>query len=162
KKKFEMVIRQKLLNPMQMTKTSFANLDGSAPNPSGGAVSTANDYMKFLTMLLNNGMYNGKRILSEESVQEIRKIQIAPELMKYSPKTADGFRYALGSWSIEEKDGVASALTSPGLLGTFPVVDWCHGYACLFFVKTLLNEQKKDAYLQMKDAIDEELKSKCE
>jgi CubicO group peptidase (beta-lactamase class C family) len=55
KKKFEILIKTKLLNPLGMRKTSFSTLDGSVVNPSGGAVSTAEDYMKFLVMLLNKG-----------------------------------------------------------------------------------------------------------
>jgi hypothetical protein len=41
------------------------------------------------------------------------------------------------------------------------MVDWCRGYACIFFVKTLLGEQKKDIYMQMKDALDEKIHPKC-
>ena len=55
-------------------------------NPSGGAKSTADDYMKFLVMLMNKGKYNGKQILSEESVDEMMKIQTTPEQIKYAPK----------------------------------------------------------------------------
>jgi len=73
----------------------------------------------------------------------------------------------LGSWVLDpetnvSKDGTASVLASPGLFGTWPMVDWCRGYACIFFVKTLLSgEQKKEVYLQMKDAIDEKMPKKC-
>lgn len=163
KKKFDMLIKQKLFNPLGMRKTTFSTLDGSAPNPSGGALSTADDYLHFLQMLLNNGMYNGKQILSEASVKEMRKLQTSPEQIKYTPKAGEGFGYALGSWVLEEgKDGEADVLSSPGLFGTWPMVDWCRGYACIFFVKTLLSgEQKKDVYMQMKDAIDEKLPKKC-
>jgi CubicO group peptidase (beta-lactamase class C family) len=163
KKKFEMLIKQKLLNPLGMRKTSFSTLDGSPPNPSGGAVSTADDYMHFLQMLLNNGKYHGVQILSEESVSELRKLQTTPEQIKYAPKAGEGFGYALGSWVLEEgKDGEANVLASPGLFGTWPMVDWCRGYACIFFVKTLLSgEQKKDTYMEMKDAIDERMSKKC-
>ena len=164
KKKFDMLIKQKLLNPLGMRKTTFSTLDGSPPNPSGGALSTAEDYMHFLQMLLNNGKYHGVQILSEASVKEMRKMQTTPEQIKYAPKAGEGFGYALGSWVLEEgKDGVANVLSSPGLFGTWPMVDWCRGYACVFFVKTLLSgEQKKDAYMQMKDAIDEKIHTKCE
>jgi CubicO group peptidase (beta-lactamase class C family) len=163
KKKFDMLIKQELFNPLGMRKTSFSTLDGSAVNPSGGAESTAEDYMHFLQMLLNNGKYHGNQILSEASVKELRKLQTTPEQIKYAPKAGEGFGYALGSWVIDEgKDGEANSLSSPGLFGTWPMVDWCHGYACIFFVKTLFaGEQKKDAYMQMKDAIDEKLSKKC-
>ena len=45
---------------------------------SGGAglVSTANDYSQFLQMLLNNGVANGQRILSETSVSTLLQNQI--------------------------------------------------------------------------------------
>jgi CubicO group peptidase (beta-lactamase class C family) len=162
KKKFDMLIKQQLFNPLAMRKTTFSTLDGTAINPSGGAQSTAEEYMHFLQMLLNNGKYNGQQILSEESVKELRKIQTTPEIIKSAPKVAEGFNYALGSWVVEEgRDGEADVLASPCLFGTWPMVDWCRGYACLFFVKTLLGEQKKDAFMQMKDAIDGKLPSKC-
>lgn len=163
KKKFDMLIKQKLFNPLGMRKTTFSTLDGSPPNPSGGAISTADDYMHFLQMLLNNGKYNGVQILSEASVKEMRKMHTVPEQIKYTPKAGEGFGYALGSWVLEEgKDNVANVLSSPGLFGTWPMVDWCRGYAAIFFVKTLLNgEQKKDVYMQMKDAIDEKVHKKC-
>ena len=137
-------------------------MDGSAINPSGGARSTANDYLRFLQMLLNNGQYNGKQILSEEAVKEMRKIQTTQEKIKFAPKAATGFDYALGSWVVEGGNGEASALSSPGLFGTWPMVDWCRGYACIFFAKTLLAEQKADAYMQMKKAIDEKIKRDCQ
>jgi len=161
KKKFDQLIKQKIFNPLGMTKTSFASLDGSALNPSGGARSSANDYLRFLQMLLNNGKYNGKQILSEASIKEMRKLQTSPELIKFTPKAATGFNYALGSWVIEDNNGEATALASPGLFGTWPMVDWCRGYACVFVAKTLLGEQKADAYLDMKAAIDEKVTNKC-
>ena len=163
RKKFDMLIKQKLLNPLGMRKTTFSTSDGSAINPSGGAQSTADDYMHFLQMLLNNGNYHGNQILSDASIKQMRQLQTKAEQIKYAPKAGEGYGYALGSWVLEEgKNGEANVLSSPGLFGTWPMVDWCRGYACIFFVKTLLSgEQKKDAYMQMKDAIDAKMKMKC-
>ena len=161
KRKFDALIKQKLFLPMGMTKTSFSTMDGSAVNPSGGAVSSAIDYLHFLQMLLNNGQYNGKQVLSEAAVKEMRKIQTSEGKIKYAPRAADGFNYALGSWVTEGKNGEATSLSSPGLFGTWPMIDWCRGYACIFFVKNFLGEQKKDVYMEMKEAIDEKVKNKC-
>jgi CubicO group peptidase (beta-lactamase class C family) len=163
KKKFDMLIKQKLFNPLAMRRSTFGTLDGSAINPSGGAQSSAEEYMRFLKMLLNKGVYNGQQILSESSIAELRKISTSPELIRYSPKSAEGFSYAMGSYVLDEsKNGEATALASPGLYGAWPMVDWCRGYASLVLVKSLLDEQKKDVYLQMKDAVDEELRNKCQ
>jgi CubicO group peptidase (beta-lactamase class C family) len=153
KKKFDMLIRTKLFLPLGMRQTTFSTLDGSAPNPSTGAQSSANDYMHFLQMLLNNGMYNGQRILSEAAIKELRKTQISPEMIKFTPKQTTGMTYALGSWVMDaDASGQASALTCPGLYGTWPFVDWEHHYACLIIPKALINEPNANIYLQMKDA----------
>ncbi len=156
KKRFDMLAQQKLFRPLGMRNTSFSTSDGSAPDPSGGARSTADDYMKFLSMLLHNGKHNGQQILTEASIKELRTVHTRPELVKFAPRSAEGFAYALGSWSIEGDEGEAKVLSSPGLFGTWPLVDFEKGYAYLVFVKSYLGEQKKDLYLQMKDAIDED------
>lgn len=175
KKKFEVLIKTKLFTPLGMTKTTFAEMNGGPVNPSGGAKSTADDYMKFLVMLLNKGKFNGQQILSENSVNEMMKVQDKPEQIKYAPKSAEGFMYALGSWVIESPlpeprsqpsvapDGgrVATALTSPGLFGTWPMIDFCRGYAYIVFVKNLLGEERADAHLEIKKIIDKQIASVC-
>jgi len=155
KKKFDMLIKQKLFTPLSMRKTTFSTLDGSAPNPSGGAISTAEDYMKFLQMLLNHGRYNGQQILSTQSVNEMRKVMTTASQIKFTPRSAEGFMYASGSWVLESKDGkTASVLASPGLFGTWPLVDFDRNYACIFFVKNLLGEERADTYVELKQIID--------
>lgn len=162
KRKFDVLIRTKLLIPLGMRKTTFTNLEGGPVNPSGGAQSTADDYMKFLVMLLNKGKNNGVQLLSENAVNEMMKIRTSPSMIKYAPKAAHGFNYASGAWVVEEKDGKATALASPGLFGTWPMLDYCRGYTYLVFCKNLLGEGKADAYMQLKEVIDEQLKSTCQ
>lgn len=45
------------------------------PVPAGGLFSTAHDVMLFMQMLLNRGVFRGRRLLSEASVHEMTKIQ---------------------------------------------------------------------------------------
>ena len=162
KKKFEVIIKQKLFTPLGMTKTTFAAAENGGPvNPSGGAKSTADDYMKFLVMLLNKGKHNGVQILSENAVNEMRKVQTKKEQIKSAPKSAEGYLYASGSWVVEEKDGTATALASPGLFGTWPMIDYCRGYAYIVFVKNLLGEERADAHRQLKKLVDEQIVSVC-
>lgn len=163
KKKFDALIKQRLFTPLGMRNTTFSTLDGTAPNPSGGAKSTAADYIKFLQMILGNGKFAGRQIISEASIAEMRKVQVTKEQIKYAPKAAEGFTYALGSWVIEgpgNVGGTATALASPGLFGTWPMVDFSRGYACIFFVKSLLGEQKADAYLELKKVVDKQFRSR--
>jgi CubicO group peptidase (beta-lactamase class C family) len=161
KKKFDVLIRQRLFIPLGMRRTSFTTLDASAVNPSGGAVSTAEEYMKFLVMLLNKGKSGDKQILSESSVETLRLLHTSGVKIAYAPKSAEGFGYALGSWVIEENAGKATALASPGLFGTWPMVDFCRGYAYIVFVKNLLGEERADAHLGLKKVIDQQMATGC-
>jgi len=161
KKKFDLPIKTKLLNPLGMRKTTFSTLDNSAINPSGGAVSTADDYIKFLVMLLNKGKYNGQQILSENAIKQMMQVQTRPEQIKYAPAAAEGFNYALGSWVIEQKNGIATSLASPGLFGTWPMIDFCRGYAYIVFVKNLLGEERAEAHIEIKKIIDKQIPSAC-
>lgn len=161
KKKFELLIKTKLFVPLGMTKTSFNDPNGYAVNPSGGAQSTADDYMRFLVMLLNKGKYNGQQVLSEEAVYQMMQVQDKPEQIKYAPKAAEGFMYALGSWVVEKENNTATALASPGLFGTWPMIDFCRGYAYIVFVKNLLGEERAGAHLEIKKIIDGQITSNC-
>lgn len=156
KKSFDRLIQDKLLRPLKMRATSFVDESGNAPNPSGGARSTASDYMNFLSMILNKGMFEGKRILSEQSITEMQKPQFSNLPVKFTPKVAEGYHYGLGEW-IQEEDasGNSTVVSSPGLFGTWPYIDKCRNYAAIIFVKTLLSEQKRDFALQFKSAVDE-------
>jgi len=111
--------------------------------------------------MLNRGVYQGKRILSEKAINEMLTVQTNPEQIKYAPKPAQGYNYALGSWVVEEKDGKATVAASPGLFGTWPLVDYCRGYAYLFFVKNLLGEERADAQMEIKAVIDEKFANAC-
>jgi CubicO group peptidase (beta-lactamase class C family) len=165
KKKFDVLIKQKLLNPMTMRKTSFTTLDASAVNPSGGATSSADDYMKFLVMLLNKGKYDGKQIVSEESVNQLMETQTSSAKIKYAPKAAQAanytFNYALGSWVMQYSNGKAATLASSGLSGIWPMIDICRGYAYIVFVKKLVDEEMPDVHLALKKVIDEQIPSTC-
>jgi CubicO group peptidase (beta-lactamase class C family) len=161
KKKFDAIIKTKLFVPMGMRRTTFSTMDNSAVNPSGGASSTADEYMRFLVMLMNKGKFGGKQILSEESVNQLMQIQTNSSQIKYAPKATQGFNYALGSWVVEENNGKATALASPGLFGTWPMIDFCRGYAYLVFVKNLMGEEKAEAHIALKKIIDAQLPSTC-
>jgi hypothetical protein len=67
----------------------------------------------------------------------------------------------LGSWVVEEQDGKATALACPGLFGTWPMIDFCRGYAYIVFVKSLLGEERAGAHIQLKTIIDEQIPSTC-
>lgn len=162
KKNFEQLINLRLLRPLNMRNTNFTPLNNRCVNPSGGAVSTAADYTNFLSMILNKGMFNGKRILSEASIEIMQTPQMTSNMIAFTPAAATGFDYGLGEW-IQEKDanGKTIVVSCPGLFGTWPLVDICRGYSCIFLVKNYLGEVKAKLYLDLKATIDNEITSTC-
>lgn len=42
----------------------------------GGLCTTMNDYLHFLSMIYHDGMYNGKQIISAETVKEMQADQV--------------------------------------------------------------------------------------
>jgi len=160
-KTFEALFRERIAIPLDMDKTSFARGRGPV-DPSGGAVSSAREYMNFLSMILNKGIYHGRRILKEESVEAMQRPAINLSQVKYAPKPAEGFLYAFGEW-VQETDsqGAAKTVASPGLFGSWPLVDNCHQYACIFVIRSLLNERQKNIYLDVKTSIDKLMIDHC-
>ena len=62
------------------------------PMPAGGLFSTASDTAKFCQMILQQGVYGGKQLLTEEAVKELTSRQTAPEL-----KDSYGLGFAVGT-----------------------------------------------------------------
>ena len=136
KKGFEEIFQERIVRPLNMSATTFTK-NGEIAHPSGGAWSTAADYMNFEIMFLNKGIFRGKRILSKASVEKMLEAETNQSMIKYSPAAAKGFDYGFGIW-IQEKDanGKTTAASSPGLFGTWPVVDYCRNMPALFLRKT--------------------------
>lgn len=155
KKTFDRVMTEKLFRPMGMRTATFYNENGNAPNPSGGAVCSAFDYLNFMQMLLNKGTFNNKRILSEKSVQEMLTVQFPELKVRYTPELAKGFKYALGSW-VQERDEAEKGFvfSCPGLFGTWPWIDTKRNYVGIVFSKELITGQKKELSIQIKEAAD--------
>lgn len=160
KRGFEQIMAERITRPLQMRNTSFSNFN--AVNPSGGAQSSAGDYMTFLAMLLNKGMHNGKRILSEKAIELMETASTTSNMIKYAPKATQGFQYGLGEWIMStDENGKGISFTSPGLFGTWPIIDRCRNYACIFFTEGKLNEEKRELFLQLKGLIDEVIPNTC-
>ena len=158
KKKFNQLMLEKIFRPMGMRVTTFQNENYNLPpNPSGGAKSCPEEYLNFLTMILNKGIYKDKRILSEVAIKEMETQQIDPATIKYIPKAAEGYSYGLGEWLIDkDADNKGVVISCPGLFGSFPLIDNCRGYAFVIFTKTLISgENKKKIYTDIIDSIDQ-------
>lgn len=161
KRGFEQLMGERITRPLMMRSTSFSSF--SAVNPSGGALSSPNDLVNFMSMLLNKGMFNGKRILSEKSIAEMLTARTTPAMIKYTPKETQGYQYGLGQWLLEtDGNSNGTVVAAPGFSGTWPMIDFCRGYAFLLFTKGELNEERKDLCMSIRSLLEDNFPAKCQ
>ncbi len=109
-------------NPMQ---NQGAYLDGPRKSFSGGAglLSTAEDYAKFLQMMLNKGTYNGQRLISRKTVE----LMITDHLPKGISMGQPGSGFGLGFAVLKD-------LGARGALGTEGEFSWGGAYHSAYWV----------------------------
>lgn len=160
KRGFEQLMAEKITRPLMMRSTSFSSF--GAVNPSGGAIGSANDLSNFLTMLLNKGMFNGKRILSEAAIEEMQKVCTTPAVIKSAPAQVSGMAYSMGAFvSTTNEQGKATALDCPGLCGSWAGIDWCRDVGFLVLTRKMVNTEKSDVYQRIRQALTDQLPSSC-
>lgn len=154
-KSFEALFEERIAKPLDMMNTDFGN--AKVPLPAGGAFSTPEDYMHFLEMILNKGMYKGKRILSEKSIEEMQQDRINKNTkIGYSPSEAGNFGYGFGEWIMETSaNNITTTVTSPGLFGSFPWVDNKNNYCAFLMTFYLKNSGRNERYKALKVLVDE-------
>lgn len=148
KKTFDRVVQDKILRPCKMRSTSFTNDNGVTSNAADGAVTTANDFINFLSMLLNKGTFENKTVLTEKSVMEMETLQFTNLPVKYMPKEGAGLKTALGCW-IEN----GTIVTSLNMTGFYAYVDRSLNYAALL-VPLKPDEPNKELYTAFKQKMD--------
>jgi len=162
KKSFERLMQERIIRPLKMRSTSFTNENGGPVDPAGGARSSANDYISFLSMLLDKGVFEGRRILSEKAVEELETAQFGTIPVKSIPKGLQGTHFGLGSYIMESSaTGRSHVLACPNMEGTIPYIDKCRNYAAILIVEKP-EEEKKPLYQSLKGLIDGAVGGGCQ
>jgi CubicO group peptidase (beta-lactamase class C family) len=154
-KDFKTLFKERIATPCDMENTDFGT--SKIPLAAGGAYSTPEDYIHFLQMILQNGNYNGRQILSEESIIKMQRNYAKDATVAYSPAEAGDWGYGLGEWVMDNAIDRSTAVTSPGLFGSFPWVDNERQYAGLLFVFNLKNKGRRRIYTELKSIIDKQI-----
>ena len=136
---------------------TFFNEDGNAPNPTSGASCSAFDYLNFMQMFANKGMFMGKRVMSENAIQTLLTIQYPDQRIRYSPEGANGSKYAMGSWVQEiNDDGKGNIYSAWGPTGATAWVNLKSNYFAAIFSSELQNGQRLQLIQQLRQLIDEQ------
>ena len=161
KRGFEQMMADRITRPLLMRTTNFFSY--TVINPAGGAQSSAYDYMNFLSMLLNGGVFNGKRILSEAAIETMSKASSTQGMVKESPTLLQGKNYAMGQWILgTDENGKTTTVACPGLFGTWPLIDYCRKYAFIVFTTGEAANENKELMASFKAIIDNQIVSSCQ
>jgi CubicO group peptidase (beta-lactamase class C family) len=152
---FEDLFAERIARPLGLKNTDFGKR--KIAYPAGGASSTPEDYLTFLTMILHKGNFNGKQILSEKSIGEMEINRIVPGVrIAYSPAEGPGFGYGYGEWIVNDPTGKSHDwVTSPGLFGSFPWVENDKQYAAFLMTFYINGKGRNNRYLELKKIVDE-------
>jgi CubicO group peptidase (beta-lactamase class C family) len=141
-KDWETIFQERIARSCRMTNTHFVPVDqggGHSPMLGGGARSNLRDYANFLSMIFNDGRFEGRRVLSERAIREMQADQLRGALVK-QPEFVQRVRgnthnaiYGLGEWREElDAKGNAVLISSPSWAGAYPWIDKTTGVYGVF------------------------------
>lgn len=128
-------------------RTGFWAREPIFPSGGGGLVSTADDYLAFATMLLNNGRVGQEAILTEESVKLMTSNRLRPEQLRaFDPRVdfLQGQGFGLGvSITLLERDNRRrpGSFSWPGGYGTTWFADRQQELVALWMTQRWLDSQ---------------------
>lgn len=136
-KSWQVLFNEKIARPCDMT-ANYWLMSVKNPLVAGGVRTSATDYLHFLEMIVNKGMYNGKRVLTENALSEMLKDQTAGAEIEDSPYPSDKpTRYGIGNWiDVLSASGEVIETSSPGAFGTHPWQDKKNGIAGIIFTRS--------------------------
>ncbi len=153
---------ERIGTPLKFTCTRLDGI-GSIESPiiANGVVSCADDYTRFLQMIVAGGVYEGRRVLSATSIAEMAADQTRGVEIAETPYSAFAqldpqlplLRYGLGVWR-ERADASSRAveISSQGASGFSPWVDFQRNLTGVLAVQSS-QEAIMQAYLDLKDVV---------
>ena len=154
---------EKIAAPLGMNKTDFFAYGSTQnPRPAGDARSSADEYGRFLQMILQRGAANGKQILSPASIVEMHKDQTGGARISYTIYQKHAAldpnlplaRYGVGVWR-EKMDDASQRVreaSSQGALGFTPWIDVERNLAGVLSVQSSFS-RVMPVYLELKEEI---------
>ncbi|MFO1078655.1 MAG: serine hydrolase [Planctomycetota bacterium] len=142
-KSFHALFAARIAEPLGLGETRFGALlppgdeAGTAALPwvAGGAVSSLDDYARFVQMLVAGGVAGDHRVLSRAAIDTMLRDEVPERVeVRAAGFAADHVRYGLGTWLLPLGDGLVRA-TDPGAFGFTPWLDRDLGIGAVFAVR---------------------------
>jgi predicted dienelactone hydrolase len=169
-KPYRTVFEERVVAPLELTNTRIATLrnrnprdlvfDSANPLVPGGIVTDMGDFRRFVLMLLNDGMHEGRRVLSPDAVAEMTRDQTGDLPGMRSIQEDSSYHYSLGGWYRDIGAAAGGAIiSSEGAFGTSGWIyrDADYGVVFMTFARA---GQMTDFGWRLKDMVTEILNGK--
>jgi CubicO group peptidase (beta-lactamase class C family) len=129
---FERAFHDRIAQPVGMKRTHFDEIDGQStenPDPAASAISTLDDYARFLDMVLHLGVSGSRRVLSPDAVLEIERDQVQglDTRSDAAVKITRIPTYGLGVWrDVTGPMDTSIIVSGNGARGFYPWIDRAH------------------------------------
>src|SRR4051794_4411220 len=129
---FEAAFESRIARPLGMARTRFDGMTrprNRNPAPAASARSSVGDYARFLRMLADHGVVDGRTVLQPASVAEIERDQVAGvDTTDDAAVQITGIpTYGLGVWrDVVAADDSIEIVSGSGALGFYPWIDRVH------------------------------------
>ena len=148
-KSWATLFKERIADPCAMEVSSYGDTDNAYI--AGGLQTVPTDYLNFLQMILDRGVFGKKRVLSEEAIDvfftpqtlNAKRVESPyPTPPPYHPYDAKLVHYGFGSWQdvVNPDNGEIERISQPGAFGTFPWVDIKRGMTGFIFTNSILEE----------------------
>lgn len=159
-KTWAQLLESELTTPLGLARTDYGLDNNGMPfsNPiiAGGARSVLPDYARVVQMLLQRGVLDGNQYLAPASIVEMQLDQThgVPADPNSNP-FPEAYGYGYGQWrDVVDCNGVATRISSTGIFGTSPWVDYDNDIAAVFLTyKQTLNPQLRENLRQLWDDV---------
>lgn len=120
----------------------------------GGLCTTLNDYIRFLNMIFHDGMFEGRKIISVETIREMQADQVGDARVFPGEYVEKGLGkhhtgiYGLGEWRelVDETTGEAYQISSPGWAGAYPWLNKKDGVYGFFITHVQGDANKQEGF----------------
>lgn len=162
---WQSLFEQLIKTPLGMKLTRYTLVpDSYVNNPriGGGIYSNAEEYAKFLSMILNKGTYDNKIIIKPGSIIEMLKDQMNGASIGYSPygslQQLLGIKYGIGNW-VEARDPKTNNPIESSSQGAFGFSPWIDQNRNMVGVLSVYSELKSvmPTYFKLKKSIKEQI-----
>lgn len=134
------LFQDRIAGPLNMVSTDY----GGLPNPSNpliaaGMRSTRNEFSRFLQMLVDGGVYNGRVVLGPVALDLMLQDQTNGAIARtFGSSPGSGSRYGIGCFiDAFDENGDPIRFSSPGAFGSDPWIDLERNTAGIVLIESI-------------------------